>query len=381
MRALTCLLLFAACSAPPVMPDDPCANCTATQLCIAEQCIDSTPVMPVDGGMISSDAGPSDALRVFVTSATFTGAMGGLAGVDQRCATAVLAANKGGTWKAFITGPTTTAQERQADAGPWVQERDDGNAVMTLGSLVEAPFAVINFDEYGRSSNAPRTYWTGVDADGGIASDRCGEWSSTVGFNGAIGNGALGWFNTSSAVCSTNHGVLCFEQSHEPVAPSLPTTRKRLFVTSNRTNGNLGGPTGADVKCATAAQEANKAGLWRAFISEPLISAAQRQADVGPWYQEAADGGLRLTFNNKAGLSTTPLIPIVTDETGRVAADRTYWTGVESTSGIASERCGGWQSSTGVQGVVGNGSASGSAWASENTSFCSNTFALLCLEQ
>ena len=50
--------------------------------------------------------------RVFVTSTTYKGNLGGLAGADAKCQTRANAASLGGTWKAWLSDSTTSAASR-----------------------------------------------------------------------------------------------------------------------------------------------------------------------------------------------------------------------------------------------------------------------------
>ncbi len=67
---------------------------------------------------------------------------------------------------------------------------------------------------------------------------------------------------------------------------------KRIFVTSTLYSGNLGGLSGADAKCLTAAQSVNLPGTWKAWLSSSTINAIDRIAEVGPWYFVGVDPAL-----------------------------------------------------------------------------------------
>src|SRR5438309_187118 len=66
---------------------------------------DATPVVP-DAALSSTPK------RVFVTSTTHTGALGGLAGADAICAARAAAANLDGTYKAWLSTPAESAAAR-----------------------------------------------------------------------------------------------------------------------------------------------------------------------------------------------------------------------------------------------------------------------------
>src|SRR5262249_29550338 len=82
--------------------------------------------------------------------------------------------------------------------------------------------------------------------------------------------------------------------------PTLPAGAKRLFVTASAHDGTLGGLTGADQRCALAAEGASLGGKWKALLDGATF------ADVGPWY--LLDG--TKVFNNKANVvAGSPLAP------------------------------------------------------------------------
>lgn len=61
------------------------------------------------------------------------------------------------------------------------------------------------------------------------------------------------------------------------VTPTPVDSRvNRVFLTSIQYNGNLGGVTGADIKCQERANSANLGGTWKAWISNTSTSAASR---------------------------------------------------------------------------------------------------------
>ncbi|MDP1827789.1 MAG: DUF1554 domain-containing protein [Archangium sp.] len=336
------------------------------------------------GGAVGGGSGAALPMRVFITSVAGPGNIGGLAGADARCDAAARAANKGGTWKAWLSTASEAAHSRQADVGPWHQQSADGGLTLTFNNkanLSTTPIAAISVDEMGRYTGAE--YWTGTSGGGQASDSTCSGWTSaSSNYFGTIGNGSTStaWTSSTSAYCYDFNALLCFEQNHLPLPPPPPTSRKRLFITSVAFTGDLGGLAQADARCNTAAQAANKTGTWKAWLSSPSESAASRQTDVGPWHQESADGGLTLTFNNKANLTTTPLAPITVDEMGRYNGAE-YWTGTTGGGLSSSATCSGWTSaSSSFFGTFGNGATS-TAWTITSSDYCHSAHALLCLEQ
>jgi hypothetical protein len=174
--------------------------------------------------------------------------------------------------------------------------------------------------------------------------------------------------------------LLCLELSHAPPPRPLGTTTKRIFVTHAAFTGNLGGLSGADAKCTTAAQAAGKPGTWKAWLSTTSKSPSSRFVDLGPWYQQFADGRTQLTFANVANLGTTPWTPIVVDEWG-AAAPSTFWSGAIGGDQQGYQTCSDFTNSAltdearvGVTGVT-------AKWTNSFSEYCSTAHSLLCLEQ
>ncbi|MFZ5443868.1 MAG: DUF1554 domain-containing protein [Myxococcota bacterium] len=314
----------------------------------------------VDGGRDADaglDAGPPR-LRLFVTSFDFPGALGGLAGADAECQRFAVAANKGGTWKAFLGAGGQTALERLDDVGPWYQELADGGFRLTLNNKTNfgtTPVSPLAVDELGYESLPPPEYWTGVDADGRV-DETCDGWTSfTAGGNTASDTVASTW----PLGCNRGAALLCLEQSPAPAAPPLSSHRKRLFLTSTTHTGDLGGLAGADAICQRVATGGNKGGTWKAFLSDGVNTAVSRMPDDASWHQETSDGRLLLTFNNKTNVTTTPVLAPSLNEHGAEVplGARDYWTGVRSgwrylngtftLPDVPGDTCGGWTDTAG----------------------------------
>jgi hypothetical protein len=323
-------------------------------------------------------------MRIFVTRTAYSGAFGGPDGGDALCATAAESVNKGGTWKAWLSSTSENAIDRQADVGPWYQQLSDGGLVLTFNNksnLATTPVVPLGIDEAGRSISA--FYWTGSSVGGVYSSASCAGWLNPGGLGtyGTTGATTTAWTDDSSRSCTTPGALLCLEQSHEPLADPAPATGRRLFITSVPYTGSMGGLSGADGHCATAAAAANKGGTWRAWLSTSTVSALDRQVGPGPWYQELADGGLLLTFNNRANLKTSPIIPLQVDELGRSFSAK-YWTGTTPGGRPSTSTCLNWTSLGNLDGgTVGTTGTIDGDWTADSTYACSKVASLLCVEQ
>jgi len=196
-----------------------------------------------------------------------------------------------------------------------------------------------------------------------------------VGAGGGIAGGAPGGGLAGGATSGGTAGGAS-------AGGSANDNRLRLFLTATTFNGNLGGLTGADQRCQTAATAGNKGGTWVAFLASASATGLSRVSATGPWYQERADGTFLLTYNNTANLQTGALTALSIDEQGRTlvgTGSSTFWSGMNNDASTNSlyGHCSSWTSASG-SGAAGGGSLLDSASASNG---CSNTYRLLCLEQ
>ena len=180
--------------------------------------------------------------RVFVTSTTYDGNLGGLAGADAKCAARAAAAGLSGTYKAWLSDQTTSAASRLTHAAvPY--KRTDGVAVannwtdLTDGDLAvvtsPSPFTVgINHDEFGVAlSSGTVGAWTATLPDGSTADPsgvlNCFSWTSNVasaspsgGIGYAldipvtlpVGNAGSAWTAYAIESCSSLYRLYCLQQ-------------------------------------------------------------------------------------------------------------------------------------------------------------------------
>ncbi len=176
--------------------------CSTGQLCVASTCVSPK--------------------RVFVTSATFRGDLGGSSGADALCATAASDAGLSGTWRAWVSGPSTAAGRFTHASVPYALL--DGTKIadswtdLTDGTL-DAP---IDMNELGSRVSASAV-WTGTESDGGQPStgaNDCLDWSTgsstTSGRAGFTDETGSYWTWTMGLAglprCNTSHRLYCFEQ-------------------------------------------------------------------------------------------------------------------------------------------------------------------------
>jgi len=173
--------------------------------------------------------------RVFITSTTYNGSLGGLAGADEKCGSLANAANLGGAWKAWLSDGTISASSRfTPSSGPY--RLVDGTAIANDWSdLIDGNLAVgIYKDEFGNpkgDDKSPEKSWTNTNADGSIHSNTqtCNGWQGPSTFEYAgVGSNSFSfisgtssiWTYTASEQCNNLFHLYCFEQ---PAPTPTPT--------------------------------------------------------------------------------------------------------------------------------------------------------------
>jgi len=144
--------------------------------------------------------------RVFVTSTTYNGNLGGLSGADAKCQTQADAAGLGGTWTAFLSSSTVSINNRIADHAYYLID-EVTKVVDNLADLLDDSLDhAINKTEYGVAPLSYPTYtYTG-----------CTDWTSAIhcsccapqGNNGASN---LVWDSHYCGSCDDYAKLYCFE--------------------------------------------------------------------------------------------------------------------------------------------------------------------------
>ena len=162
----------------------------------------------------------------------------------------------------------------------------------------------------------------------------------------------------------------------------------RIFVTSSKWDGKLGGLGGADSKCNSAAQGAGLSGNWGAILSDSSTTAKSRTTVNGPVYNlngdKIADDSTDLWDGNID--SDVAYDESGTDISGSGSMDDWAWTGSDSGGGTRSSKvCSNWTSdANGPNGALGDSGDSGSEWLEETYSNgddnCDQSHRLYCID-
>ncbi len=164
----------------------------------------------------TTTAPPSGPKIMFVSSATYTGNLGGLAGADATCNALAAAAALPGTYVAWLSTSTVDAKTR-INNGNFL--RTDGAAIATdMTDLLDGTIANgIACDENANCSCSSQRVRTGTKEDGikFNTTFNCADWTSASsglftrdGFCSAVG---VSWTNNSSEACNLAKRIYCVQ--------------------------------------------------------------------------------------------------------------------------------------------------------------------------
>ena len=169
--------------------------------------------------------------RIFATSTTYNGILGGQAGADAKCATRATAAGLNSTWKALISNEFVRASNHVAVNGPVYNMRlgtaggPQVVAANNAGFWSSTHSNPINFNEFG--DTVSNNIWTGTQNDGSIIGGfTCSNWTVSSGnaaFGSSTGTGTS-WSNSSSTSCATTYPILCIDAQDPTPNPATGFT-------------------------------------------------------------------------------------------------------------------------------------------------------------
>lgn len=158
---------------------------------------------------------------VFVTSQSYAGNLGGVAGADAKCQALANASSavrvKGRTFLAWVSTSATSPSARFA-RGTMPYVGADGSLIasnwtdLTNGNIS----AGISRDETGALSTVGGA-WTGTTSAGATyAGSACTDWTSsafgTKGISGNVGGNGNGWSSATNDDCTVRNALYCFEK-------------------------------------------------------------------------------------------------------------------------------------------------------------------------
>lgn len=196
------------------------------------------------GLMVLTGAAAAQTTRVFVSSSTHTGDLGGIAGADMICQELGAAVDAGSTWRAFLSTSTTDAVDQLTTNGPFVRASDTSVIIADdLADLLDGDIDnPILLDESGNPVGP--SAWTGSTDDGTTdpAGGHCTDWTTSQGglppqYSGAFGNPFISvevpinsWIAHGFGECTNAFHLYCFEAPPLPEAPATPPIALALLA-------------------------------------------------------------------------------------------------------------------------------------------------------
>lgn len=306
----------------------------------------------------------------------------GLAGADARCNAVAQSANLQGSFKALLGAGGQPASKRfNLTGAPWA--RVDGTKIVDKASDLVDGNLVSPLNQTADGQYVLEGYaWTGMAEVSGKPLESCGDWSGTaaprVGHTGNVASAGATFLShdwDAQHRCNKEDGYLyCLEETSTGVQPpALPDSRANvMFVTSETYNGNLGGLSGADQKCAASAASAGLSGTFIALLSSPTQNAFDRLGDargfVRPDGKPIAGSPVELREGRFA-------YPPNLDADGALQSDW-VWTG-------RTADCAGWTSNSDTPpygGDAGDATLSGDAAFGYGSMSCTTSLHLYCSE-
>lgn len=173
------------------------------------------------------DLPPSDGIngqdhRIFVTSSTHNGNLGGFTGADSICNDRAREAGLTRNYKAILSSSITNAEVKISVSGALYKVDSSGNATKVLASALSFWstdsldfLSAINLDESG-SNVGTVTPWTGTSSSGGGSLNYCSDWrSSSSAQKGDIGDTSQidsQWVENNFDTCDSSNPIYCISQ-------------------------------------------------------------------------------------------------------------------------------------------------------------------------
>lgn len=204
----------------------------------------SSPTPPTPTPTMTMIEGTSNN-RVFLTSTSYNGDLGGLYGADSKCQERASAAKLGGTWKAWLSDDKIDAKSRLIHYSNAYKLINGTVLANNWNDLTDGTLQnFINITELGTPFS--REVWTGTKPDGNrspvpvgeslLSGDNCSNWTSnsssgTFASTGLSYTKNAGWTDIGGGQAGTERpcdirlALYCFEQptSQSPTPTSTPT--------------------------------------------------------------------------------------------------------------------------------------------------------------
>jgi hypothetical protein len=318
--------------------------------------------------------------RIFVTSTTTDGAMGGIAGADAICAARANAASLNGTFIAYISDGTTSALSRVVGSRGWVRVDGapyaDAPTAFGTGEIVFPP----RLDEFGNDLGNVIVF-SGTN-NGNVNANRCLEWTSSDGAEDGFvnetgfGSDSVGGFQ---AACSQQAHLLCVETGRAiQVATRFDTGKQSFMSRSGWAPG--GGRASADAHCASQAASAGLTGTFLAAIATTTESIKSRFSPTAVYRRP--DGVRLLRTSGVFANDWLDVSPELDQLGASLRAD--FWTGTQrfdQVSASGADNCNDWNDAVDTSSAIQHWTTNTNLADPAKTGGCDGAVPILCLEQ
>ena len=162
--------------------------------------------------------------RIFVTSTSYDGNLGGISGADSTCATHASNAGLIRTYKAVLSDSTSDiVNNLQVSGSVYIFSNSSTRELVASAASdlwntdTQDLLNSIQYDEQYNSLSSI-TPWTGSDSDGTVAltGNHCTNWSANgSGVSGQVGSATDvddRWLEGSSITCDNQHPLICISE-------------------------------------------------------------------------------------------------------------------------------------------------------------------------
>ena len=162
--------------------------------------------------------------RIFVTSTSYNGNLGGISGANSTCATHASNAGLTKTYKALLSDSTADIVNNLQVSGSVYIFSDSSTRLLVVTAASDLWNSdsqdLLNSIQYDEKFNvlSSVTPWTGTDSDGTVAltGNHCSNWSSDgSGVSGQVGSATDvddRWLEGSSVTCDNQHPLICISE-------------------------------------------------------------------------------------------------------------------------------------------------------------------------
>lgn len=165
----------------------------------------------------SGTTGAGGPRRAFLTSEVFGAQLGGIEGADEKCQLAADSAGLGGTFRAWISTPESSAFDNLVHSSEPYVRVDGVQIALDWSDLIDGDLAApLEVDEWGAVQNNGDcgNVWTNTIRDGKSHEDACTGWTALQD-SASLGRSDMSnhsWTEGCIQDCLKQYHLYCFEQ-------------------------------------------------------------------------------------------------------------------------------------------------------------------------